>query len=113
MMAIFCLPFLSVGPGAMRDCIGVYYCLKRRCDYPSSSRDCARLVSCFEFVFVLGRGACFFFGRLAEEAALVLRDGLSATMLLSSESFLLLLLLICGEKGVLKVNRAEKVVEPN
>jgi hypothetical protein len=27
---------------------------------------------------------------------------------LSSESFLLLLLLICGEKGVLKVNRAEE-----
>jgi hypothetical protein len=69
-------------------------------------------VPCFEFVFVLGRGACFFFGRPAEEAALVLRDGLSATMSLSSESFLLLLLLICGgiddEKGVLKVNRAEE-----
>jgi hypothetical protein len=71
-------------------------------------------VPCFEFVLVSGRGACFFFGRPAEEAALVLRDGLSATMemSLSSESFLLLLLLICGsigdEKGVLKVNRAEE-----
>jgi hypothetical protein len=72
-------------------------------------------VPCFEFVFVLGRGACFFFGQSAEEeAALVLRDGLSATMemSLSSESFLLLLLLICSgiddEKGILKVNRAEE-----
>jgi hypothetical protein len=70
-------------------------------------------VSCFEFVFVLGRGACFFFGRLAEEAALVLRDGNQRQLSLSSKSFLLLLLLICSEKGVLKVNRAEEIVEPN
>jgi hypothetical protein len=34
-------------------------------------------------------------------------------LLLSSESFLLLLLLICSEKGVLKVNCAEEIVEPN
>jgi hypothetical protein len=58
---------------------------------------------------VLGRGAFFFFGQPAEEAALVLQGGLSATMemLLSSVS-----LFICGsigdEKGVLKVNRAEE-----
>jgi hypothetical protein len=62
----------------------------------------------------LGRRAFFFFGQPADKAALVLQDGLSATMemSLSSESFLLLLLLICGgigdEKGVSKVNRAEE-----
>jgi hypothetical protein len=53
-------------------------------------------VHSFDFVFVLGRGAFFFFGQPAEEAALVLWDGLSATMetLLSSILLLLLLLLI-------------------
>jgi hypothetical protein len=64
----------------------------------------------------LGRGRFFFFCQPAEEAALVLRDGLSAKMemLLSSVSFLLLLLLICGdigdEKDGSKVNRAEENV---
>jgi hypothetical protein len=71
-------------------------------------------VPCFDFVFALGRGACFFFGRPAEEAALVLQDGLSATMemSLSSELFFLLLLLICSsigdKKGVLRVNHKTK-----
>jgi hypothetical protein len=87
---------------------------ERHFNYLLSSRDCARLVHRFDFVFVLGRGAFFFFGQPAEEAALVLWDGLSATMemSLSSVSFLMLLLLICsssgGKKGVLKVNRAEE-----
>jgi hypothetical protein len=68
----------------------------------------------FRLCFVLGRGAFFFFGQPAEEAALVLQDGLSATMemSLSSVLFLLLLLLICSsigdKKGVLKVNHAEE-----
>jgi hypothetical protein len=117
MMAIFRLLFFSVGTRAMCDCVRVSCCWKRRCDYLLSLRDCARLVHCFDFVFVLGRGAFFFFCQPAEEAALILQDGLSATMemLLSSVSFLLLLLLICGgigdKKGVLKVNRAEEEAE--
>jgi hypothetical protein len=65
----------------------------------------------FRIRFCFGQGSMLL---PAEEAALVLRDGLSATsqMWLSSESFLLLLLLICSsfgdKKGVLKVNRAEE-----
>jgi hypothetical protein len=65
----------------------------------------------FRICFCFGQGSVLLlWPRLAEEAALVLQDGLSVTMemLLSSKSFLLLLLLICSKKGVLKVNCAEE-----